>query len=303
MKFTIVVVTYNFENIILECLESIEKQTYKNFDVIITDDASIDNTLYICKKWKEKMEGKIDIKILSNSINQGVVKNLNRGVKVATGEWIKIIAGDDKLIPDTLEKYNNFIEENQEARIILGKVQSFSENKLLDILPKNIEFYKKKPKEQFYELLEENKIAAPSSIIKRELLEEMEYFDESFKMVEDYPFWLKVLKNNIKIYFLDDVLVMYRRSSTSVSALSEGKYLNKLMLEYEKDFYNKIYKKEVKNPLKIWNKYIELVLKNVLAKNKGKKNIQYKIIKYLKPKKVIKYTIILLLCLLYKFII
>ncbi|WP_300343659.1 glycosyltransferase [Fusobacterium sp.] len=295
-KISIVVVTYNFEDIILECLRSIESQGYREIEVIISDDASKDNTLKVCKDWKEKNKNKYNIILISSNINQGVVKNINQGVKLATGEWIKILAGDDILEKNALQNYSNFIKQNKEAEIIFSKVRTFGEVEREEELPKEQEFYKKNSKEQIKILLEANQIYAPGVILKKSLLEKMEYFDERFKMVEDYPFWIKLLKNKIKFYFLDKVTVFYRINEKSVSSKKNNLLINPIIFEFEKQFFEEIYKKEIKNPLKLWDKFITLKRReDILKKGNRKKTKLYKILGYCYSKKILKYILRILI--------
>ncbi|WP_293960504.1 glycosyltransferase [uncultured Fusobacterium sp.] len=301
--FSIVVVTYNFEKIILECLDGIEKQTYKNFEVIISDDASKDKTVEICEKWKEKVKDQIVVTIIKNKKNEGVTKNINKGIKLATKEWVKIVAGDDILREDALENINFFINNNLEAKIIASKAQLFciKNGKRIDleVEPKNKEIYTKSTIEQFKRLLEGNFILAPTVVIKNSLLKDMNYFDEKYKMVEDYPFWLKSSKNNIKFYFLDKIIIDYRQSSSSVSGKKEEE-VNPLMFEFEKQIYEDIYLKEVKNPFKRWDKYIDIKSKEIILKNNNKKNFFSKMIRKLRMKKLKKLVIkILILFIIY----
>lgn len=302
--FSIVVVTYNFEEIILECLSGIEKQTYKNFEVIISDDSSKDNTVEICEEWKEKVKDRIKVTIIKSEKNEGVTKNINKGVKLATKEWVKIVAGDDILREDALENINSFINNNLEAKVIVSKTQLFyikNEKRIdLEIEPKNKEIYTKSTREQFKRLLEGNFILAPTVILKNSLLKDMNYFDEKYKMVEDYPFWLKLLKNNIKFYFLDKIIIDYRQSSSSVSGKKEEEEVNPLMFEFENRIYEDIYLKEVKNPFKRWDKYIDIKSKEIILKNNNKKNFFSKIIRKLRMKKLKKLVIkILILFIIY----
>lgn len=302
--FSIVVVTYNFEKIILECLDGIEKQTYKNFEVIISDDASKDKTIKICEEWREKVKNKITVTILKNNKNEGVTKNINKGAKLATKEWVKIVAGDDILKENALENINSFINNNSDAKVIASKAQLFcikNGKKIdLEVEPKNNEIYAKSTREQFKRLLEGNFILAPTVILKNSLLKDMNYFDEKYKMVEDYPFWLKLLKNNIRFYFLDKVIIDYRQSSSSVSGKKEEEEVNPLMFEFEKQIYEDIYLKEVKNPFKRWDKYINIKSKEIILKNSNKKNFFSKIIRKLRMKKLKKLVIkILILFIIY----
>lgn len=277
IKFSIVVITYNFEKIILECLESIKNQTYKEFEIIISDDCSKDDTIKICEKWKEENKENFSIKILTSQANQGVVKNLNKGVKEAKGNWVKTLAGDDLLEKDALENIYKFIIGNKSAEIIFSRVQRFIEEnnkiKLLDIIPENIEIYNKETKEQLEVILEDNFIVAPSAIIKNELLKKVNYYDERFRMVEDYPFWIKLLKNNKKFYFLDKVTVLYRQSPDSVSGIKKGTKVNPIILDFKKIFYEEIYKKEVNNPFKRWDRYIGIKQEELILRNGNKSSI------------------------------
>lgn len=306
IKFSIVIITYNFEKIILGCLESIKKQTYKNFEIIISDDCSKDDTIKICEKWKEENKEKFSIKILTSRENQGVVKNLNRGVKEARGEWVKTLAGDDLLEKDALENIYKFIQKNKKSEIIFSRVQRFIEEdniiKLLDIIPENVEIYNKNVKEQLEVILEDNFIVAPSAIIKNELLRKVNYYDERFRMVEDYPFWIKLLKNDVKFYFLDRITVMYRQSPNSVSGLKKGAKVNPIILDFKKKFYREIYSKEVASPLKKWDRYIEIKREEFILRNGNKSSIFTQLLRYIQIKTLKKYgvkIIILILLILY----
>lgn len=307
IEFSVVVTTYNFEKIILECLEGIEKQTYKNFEVIIADDASKDKTIEICEEWRDKVKGIISVKIIRNEKNEGVTKNANKGVKLATKEWIKVLAGDDILKKTALEDFKNFIEKNLEAKVIFAKAQQFynQNNKKIytKIIPEKIDIYNRNIKKQLKELLDNNFIVAPTAIIKKELLKEMNYFDEKYKMVEDYPFWIKLLKNNIKFYFLDKVVVEYRKSPSSVSGKKKEARVNPVILEFEKQIYKDIYLKEIKNPLRLWDKYINIKRKEIILKNNNRSSILTQMLRYLQVKKLKKILLKIMIFFFFYFLI
>lgn len=293
MKFSIVVITYNFENIILECLDSIKKQTFKDFEVIICDDFSQDRTVEICEEWKKKINGIFSVKILSSLVNEGVVKNINKGLKVAEGKWIKVLAGDDILKSNALEKVNSYIEKNLDTKFIAARAELFSvdkgEKKILKVLPedKKIGIYLKSIDEQLEEMLENNFIIAPTVFMKNELLKEMGYYNERYKMVEDYPMWIKLLKNKVKLDFINEIVVEYRRNSNSVSGRRKEKRVNEVMFEFEKQIYEEIYKVELKNkPLKLWDKYINIKRKEMILKNNNKSSLLTQAMRYLQIKKM-----------------
>lgn len=299
ITISVVIVTYNFEKIILECLKSLESELENIYEIIISDDCSIDKTLELCYQWKNKFKDKVRITILESKENEGVVKNVNKGCRIAKGEWIKLLAGDDLLIKESIESIKKYIFLNKEAEIICSKVIPFyEENKkfiYLETLPKDSNFYYKDIKEQFEELLENNCIVAPGVIIKNNLLKKMNYFDERFKMVEDYPFWIKALKNNVKFYFLDKEIVLYRQSQNSVSGKRLGQKINKNILEFEIEFYKEIYSKEVKNPLKKWDKYISIKRKKIIFNSGNKSNLLTQMMRWLEVRNLKKYIFRILL--------
>ena len=101
---SIIVITYNSSKYVLETLESAKAQTYKNIELIISDDGSKDGTINICEKWIEENEFHFKrTKIITVEKNTGIPANCNRGVNSSNGEWVKLIAGDDILIEECIE--------------------------------------------------------------------------------------------------------------------------------------------------------------------------------------------------------
>lgn len=307
---SLVILTYNFENIIMECLNSLEKQTYKNVEVIIADDCSKDNTLEICKEWKKNNLNRFKrIEIISSSENRGVTKNINIGARKAKGQWVKFLGGDDYLSENSLERFMDFKSKHENCEAVFSFIQEFIEGKNGKIFLKKLplkegeDFFYMSLKDQFQNILENCFPCAPGFFVKNTLLKRMNYFDERFKMVEDYPFWVKLIKNNIKLYFLPEVLVYYRLSENSVSQSLKGNSINKNMMEFEKEFYELIYKKEVKDKLKLWNKKIDLIRRELIFKNGNKSSFASKLVRCLKTENIKKYSFrIVILIIIYKII-
>lgn len=248
---SIIVVSYNSERTILETLESIKRQTYKNIETIVSDDNSKDKTLELVKNWK-KNNPEIKIEILESNINTGVTKNLNRGIKFGKGEWIKLIAADDILVDSCIEENIKYLEKNPEMKICFSGVQEFSENKLGKII--NVENLNNLSNDKLLKrLLVKNFLPAPSSFIKKTFLIKYNYFDERIKNVEDWPFWLKILKNNEKIYFNNKITVKYRKGESLSN--NNNKVINERMLEAEKLIYE-LYIKEESNIFLKWHYFL-----------------------------------------------
>ena len=118
------VLTYNSSKTVLETLESIKAQTYQNIELIISDDASKDNTVEICKEWVEKNKDRfVRCEILTVPENTGIPANVNRRIAASRGEWSKGIAADDALLPDCIENFINYVKEHPEAEIIFAKAK------------------------------------------------------------------------------------------------------------------------------------------------------------------------------------
>ena len=230
--FSIVVVTYNQEDLVLETLESIYSQTYKAIELVVSDDASTDSTPEIIKAWVEQKGDRFVNVILNfNKQNKGISGNHSCGLKLASGEFVKYLGGDDILLPDAIEKMCNFLVENKEARFCTSRVKPFYEDHgkriflddLFDkwtvrkLLSANVE-------KQFRILGRRSVIDAPGTFFRKSVFEDFGYPDESYKTFEDWHEWLKFLLNGERLYVLNEYTVLFRKHprSTSTSAIYSG---------------------------------------------------------------------------------
>ncbi|WP_407535968.1 glycosyltransferase family 2 protein [Cetobacterium somerae] len=245
---SIIVLTYNSEKTIIKTLESIKNQTYKNIEIIITDDGSKDKTLNLVMKWKDenKFESR-KIEIIRSVKNTGIPKNCNRGLKKSNGNYIKFIAGDDILLNDCIEKNYNFLIKNKK-RICFSKMLWFTEENNEFNFEKIFYFkklsLKKNAEEQYRLMLRNPENIAPTVFFQKSLLKEIQGFDENFIILEDYPMWLKILKKGIKIEFLNEITVLYRREAGAITS-QKNVYINEYLYRDKKLLHNKIIKKEL----------------------------------------------------------
>jgi len=105
-KITIIIPTYNAENFIERCIEKVQLQTYKDFEIIIVDDNSTDNTINVVKGISS------DIKILKNKTNHGPAYSRTKGVFKSTSEYVTFLDADDYWDETYLEKTVSFLEKN-----------------------------------------------------------------------------------------------------------------------------------------------------------------------------------------------
>lgn len=221
MLVSVIVLTFNQENLIIECLESIKRQTYSKIELIISDDASTDNTYSIVKEWVDvNQDALISITANSNPQNLGIAGNHSFAVQKAKGEYIKYIGGDDILHPRAIERMVQFTLENNLSWIVCQvAVFQSSINDATDLVihPWNLWTYKKTNKIQLLSFLNGNKICAPGVFIKKSLLEQVDYFGHTYKTREDYHTWIALLIQGNCVRFLPDTLVYWRRHPNSVS--------------------------------------------------------------------------------------
>ncbi|MEI7982993.1 MAG: glycosyltransferase [Bacteroidota bacterium] len=220
---TIIVVTYNSEKYVLETLESAKTQIYQNIELIVSDDCSTDNTLEICKIWINNNNGRFfRTKIITNKKNTGTSGNCNRGLKEATGDWIKFIAGDDELLPNCLIDNIQYLVDKPDILILTSFLNAyknyFTLENYITTIKNNSEFFHPEVTAQMQNkmLLKANPVLAVTSFIRKDIFFVIDGFDEDVKLIEDLPLWLRVTQNGIRIYSFDCITVNYRVRADSV---------------------------------------------------------------------------------------
>jgi len=231
---SIVVITYNSSNYVLETLESAKAQTYQNIELIVSDDSSKDNTVDICMEWIEKNKERfVRTELITVKKNTGISSNANRGIKSAKGEWIKGFAGDDILMPNCIETYLSYAKKHSNEKLFFSYPVFFGDDVTRD---KEfweralIVFEKMKTSEQQFDYLknQHNFVPAATSFIHRSIFfETIGFYEEFLLFIEDYPYWLKCTKQGFNLRILNEKLVKYRIStnSTSTSSIFQSSYL------------------------------------------------------------------------------
>ncbi|MCI8265966.1 MAG: glycosyltransferase [Lachnospiraceae bacterium] len=225
---SVVVLSYRSAETIVETLESIKNQTYPNIELIITDDASPDNTVQVVQQWIAKNEGALTaIKLVTSDKNTGLPANINRGLKAATGKYYKGIAGDDYMTADAIACYVRFCEEHPNV-FPIAKVHLFNDQNPDAVYPdvqayceRCYEFARKDYQEQYRMLLVQNRIVAPSATFyTMDFIRKIGGYEECYRWFEDYPMNLEAMHAGYKFGLLDKEIVWYRMSDKSVTASS-----------------------------------------------------------------------------------
>lgn len=218
---SIVVISYNQAKYIKENLDSLKAQTYPNWELIVADDASSDNSVEIFEAWLK--ENNYPAKKMYNQKNTGLATVLNKCIELATGKYIKMIAADDFLHPEIIEKSTQKLE-------ILGKdygmiyTDTFAINDDSDIISDiaDYDFLGNSDPHIFKkELLKGNRIAALTVLMRTDVLKETGKYDSTF-IIEDYYRWLKISAKYL-IAYIPEKLAYYRIHSQNISKIKAKK--------------------------------------------------------------------------------
>lgn len=236
---TVCVITYNSSKFILETLDSIKAQTYGNIELIVSDDCSTDNTVSICQEWlSNNKDSFVSAKLITSEKNTGIAPNANRGWYQARGEWVKGLAGDDKLLPNCIMDDVSYVADHPETDILFSKMIAIGDkNAAKDCYFLDVGKYFRNLNHKEFEfcLLWSNFLPAASEFIKRSCFLELNGWDESFPFIEDWPFWIKAFERKKVISFLDEETVCYRFSENSISQRhSKSKPLKKYIDSLQK---------------------------------------------------------------------
>ena len=206
MKISLVTVCFNSAATIEDTLKSVLAQKYTNYEYIIKDGGSSDETLKIVKKYEKKFKGKL--KIISNK-DKGIYDAMNIGIQTASGDIIGILNSDDILasdesfnkIIDNIEDYdgvysNLFIKDYETMSKVMRKLIAKKGNYKLGWYPPH-----------------------PTLYLRREVYDKFGYFNIDFKIAADYDFMLRIMIGNVKLKYIDTELVFMRANGVSTNGL------------------------------------------------------------------------------------
>lgn len=219
---SVVVVTYNSGKYLETTLDSIANQNYNNIELIVTDDLSTDNTVEIAQEWIEKNRARfVNTTVVTTQKNTGVSGNCNRGLAAVQGEFVKLIGGDDILLPNYLPDMVAGIGEGDIAFcylcLFLDDAELEKPYDQLEVVPESIDFYGLSQSQLYRKQLVRNDFHAPAAFYRRSVFETVGSYDENYPMMEDLPFWLKCVAANVQMVFVETYGILYRRSLDSIS--------------------------------------------------------------------------------------
>lgn len=214
---TIVVVSYNHSRFIKENLDSIKNQTYKDIQLIVGDDASPDHSVEVFEEWLK--ENNYPAEKNFHTQNTGLPTMLNECVELTKGKYIKIIAADDFLHPESIEKSVSALEHlgNEYGMSFSDTYAINNDSQIIQDIADYDAMGKKDPRIFGDELLKGNRIAALTVLAKTEVIRETGKYDTQF-IIEDYYRWLKISEKYL-ITYIPEKLAYYRLHDENISKL------------------------------------------------------------------------------------
>lgn len=201
---------YNGEEYLQETVNSILNQTYTDFDFLIINDGSTDRTLELLKRMEDTR-----LKVVENTENMGIVKTLNRGLEMISGEYIIRMDADDIARPRRIEKQVKFMDQHPNIAASSGSAVVTRNGKAINRLT-----MPRGPKKVRTELLFKSPLIHPASIIRNDVIKTHGItYRQELKAMEDYGFWqeLSFVSN---IDNISDSLLKYRDNEQGISNIS-----------------------------------------------------------------------------------
>ena len=221
---SIIMPIYNASKYLNETIESVIAQTYTNWELILVDDCSTDNSIELIKRFADDR-----IKLMENQTNSGAAVSRNRAIEKANGKYIAFLDSDDLWSKDKLSKHLDFMNEQNSAFSCTNYSVVDCQNE------KETVFSPKKDTYSYKDILKHCYIGCSTVIYDSEKLGKV-YMPTQAEKREDFACWLQILKTGIDVSCLHENLTTYKIHQNSVST-------NKTkMIKYQWRVYRKIEK-------------------------------------------------------------
>ena len=217
---SVIIPLYNKEAIIERTLRSVLSQDYDDYEVVIVDDGSTDNSLAVVERELPKIKRELNVNTnveLIQQENGGPSKARNTGVKNAKGDWIVFLDADDELLPNALKKYSNLANNHHDADIIDCSISIRCNNKT-SIIGHSSDGYSKNPMcDWFFKKIFPG---CDHSLFRSSLLKDFKY-DESIRRYEDAELLTRILKV-ARVFTSQEVTAIVNSEYSSASSARQN---------------------------------------------------------------------------------
>jgi len=193
--FSIIIPTFNRSSVIERAIESVLNQSFTDFELIIVDDGSTDETKTLLNKYENRIQ-------YIYQENKGVSAARNLGVKEAKGKWLAFLDSDDEWLNKKLELQNKYIENNPGIKIVHGNEIWIRNGVRVNQMKKHA----KGGGDQFIRSLDLCLISPSTVALRKDLYCELGGFREDFVVCEDYDLWLKIT-HQYEVGFIEEDLI------------------------------------------------------------------------------------------------
>ena len=201
---SVIIHTYNNERFMAETVESVLNQTYKDYEIIVVDDGSVDGTRDALMPYMQKIR-------YHYKENGGIASAKNAGIGLSQAEFVAFLDHDDLWAPDKLQLQMEHFNENPQIGLVYAKYTSFRDGKKLRTKPE-----KGYSGWIFKELIAKSFIQTSTVVVKRECLDAVGPYDETFSLGDEYDMFLRIARK-FQCGFVDKGLTRYRVHDTNAS--------------------------------------------------------------------------------------
>ena len=227
-KVSVIIPTYNRENLIKRSINSLLSQTNQDFEIIIADDASTDNTAEVIKSFQSDK-----IRYFRLEENSGQCVSRNRAIQMARGEYIGFLDSDDEWLPEKIEKQLSVFETSDDPKlgaVYCGFIEKDEIKNQTNIINRDNlrgDIYKS--------LLQGFCPSTPTMfLVKKKALEKVKGFDENLPTFVDYDLWLRIAKEGFTFDFVNEPLIVKYEHAGAQIAKDPAKRIEGLQLFLDK---------------------------------------------------------------------
>lgn len=228
-KISIIVPIYNAEHFLAETIQSVIEQTYLNWELLLIDDGSTDQSSSICADFKSK-----DVRIQTYyKPNGGQASARNLGIKKSNGNWIAMLDADDLWHPTKLEKQIAVVNAHPQVEFCYTNTSTFKGTIDNEIANNNgFEYGLYSTGQLFQNIYSHNPISNSSVLVRKVLLEQSGFYDEHEKIrgSEDWDLLLRILKCNSHVFGIDEKLLYYRQHEDGIHNQSSRMLIGKILV-------------------------------------------------------------------------
>ncbi len=205
---SVVIPTYNLATHVKDAIESVLRQTYRDFELIVVDDGSTDNTEFVVTSYGDKV-------IYVKQSNRGVSAARNRGIKISRSKYVAFLDADDLWAPEKLEEQVPFLEQDPDVGLVYSDASVVHEGR--NIAASYLESRPAGSGYVFDQIIQSFIILPSSAIVRRSCFDEVGLFDETLVVVQDLDLWLAICYR-WKVALVPKPLVVKRDRPGSLSS-------------------------------------------------------------------------------------